>query len=170
MSGDYDKGYVSGLIDAEASFSAGIKVQSDLRCKVRVDPVFSITQRSRETLEVVQKVLRCGRVIPKPGQRHLWLFVVDGLDELRQKLIPALDELKLISKRSAYNLFREIVLKLAEKKYSLTCEDVRELVLMAYELSELNPKSSRKRSLAEVLSLIPLTSDNHEVGKAPGER
>ena len=159
MSDDLDRGYVSGIIDAEASFSVSIKIQHDLRYKVRIDPVFSITQRNRDVLEIVKRILDCGRIIPKPGQKHLWLFLVDGLDELQRKLVPALDRLKLISKRPVYPLFREIVLKLAEKKYSLTCNDIRELVLMAYKLSKLNPKSHRKRSLREILSLIPSCSD-----------
>lgn len=146
MNSEFERGYVSGLIDAEASFSVSVKVQHDLRCKVRVDPVFSITQRSKEVLKIVRK----------PGQRHLWILLVDGLDELSQKLIPALDRLKLVEKKDVYALFRKIVLKLAEKKYSLNCDDIRELVKMAYKLSELNKKSARKRSLKEVLSSIPL--------------
>ena len=160
---EFDKGYVSGVIDAEASFSVSVKVQRDLLCKVRVDPVFSMTERKREVLEIVQRVLRCGRIIQKPGQRHLWMLVVDDLDELSRKLIPALDELKLVAKKSSYDYFREIVLKLAEKKYSLTCDEIRELVIMAYKLSDLNLKSSRKRSIIEVLSLIPV-SDDYKVG------
>jgi hypothetical protein len=91
------------------------------------------------------------------------MLVVDDLDELSRKLIPALDELKLVAKKSSYDYFREIVLKLAEKKYSLTCDEIRELVIMAYKLSDLNLKSSRKRSIIEVLSLIPV-SDDYKVG------
>ncbi|PUA32942.1 MAG: hypothetical protein B9J98_03395 [Candidatus Terraquivivens tikiterensis] len=98
MTGELEKGYVSGLIDAEASFSVSVKVQNNLRCKVRVDPVFSITQMSRKPLEIAQRVLGCGRIIRKPGQTHLWMLVVDRLDDLSQRLIPALNELKLISK------------------------------------------------------------------------
>ncbi len=169
MSNVFEKGYVSGLIDAEASFSVSIKLQPDLHCKVRVDPVFSITQRNKNVLKMVQRVLGCGRITRKPGQRHLWMLIVDNLDELSQRLIPALDELKLVAKKPAYNCFREIVLKLARGKYSLTCKEIKELVIMAYRLSKLNLKSTRKRSLDEILSLIP-NSDDYEVGKAPGER
>lgn len=160
---------MSGLVDAEASFSVSVKTQRDLRCKVRVDPVFSITQRNREVLEIIQTVLGCGRLVQKPGQKHLWILIVDNLDELSRKLVPMLDGLKLMAKKSAYECFREIVLKLAEKKYSLTCDEVRELVIMAYKLSDLNLKSSRKRSLNEIFSLIPVSNTN-KVGKAPGER
>ena len=120
-------------------------------------------------LEIIQRVLGCGRIIQKPGQKHLWILIVDNLDELSRKLIPILDGLRLMAKKSAYECFREIVLKLAEKKYSLTCDEVRELVILAYRLSNLNLKSSRKRSLNEILPLIPV-SDTYKVGKAPGER
>ncbi len=64
-------------------------------------------------------------------------------------------EFKLIAKKLAYNYFREIVLKLAEKKYSLICEEVRELVIKTYMLSDFNLKLTRRRTLNEILSLIP---------------
>ena len=152
---DFERGYVCGVVDTEASFSVSVKIQHDLRCKVRLDPVFSITQQNRSVLEIIKKNLDCGRILPKPQQKHLWILVVDELGELKSKLIPKLDKFKLVAKKKQYSLFREIVLKLAEKKYALTCKDIRALVILSYKLSMLNSKSHRKRSLDEILALIP---------------
>ncbi|KYH37378.1 MAG: rRNA intron-encoded endonuclease [Candidatus Bathyarchaeota archaeon B24] len=77
LSEDYTKGYVSGFIDADGSFSVSIKVQRDVRYGVRIDPVFSVTQRNREVLEFLRRALGCGRIIKKPGQENLWLYIVD---------------------------------------------------------------------------------------------
>ena len=159
-------GYLAGFVDAEGSFSVSVKYQPDLRYKIRVDPVFSITQKERKVLETIQRILGCGRIMPKQGQKNLWVLIVDGLDELYSKLIPALDTLYFICKKQNYEIFRQIVLKLKEKEYSLAYRDVEWLVSMAYQLSEYNSKSQRKRTLAEVLKILSGSLG----GKAPGER
>jgi len=166
VSKEFIEGYISGLIDGEASFSVSIKLQRDLRCKVRLDPVFSITQEDRKVLELVQGYIKCGRIIKKPGQEHLWILIVDNLDELRYKLIPFIERnTLLIAKRKQFRIFKEIVTMLAERKYKLGCNDIKKLVVKAYELSNLSRKSRRRRSLSEILTLIPSGG-----GEAPGER
>ena len=104
--------------------------------------------------------------MPKQGQKGLWLLIVDGLDELFSKLIPALDTLQFICKKQNYEIFRQIVLKLKEKEYSLGYRDVEWLVSLAYQLLEYNSKSQRKRTLTEVLKILSGSLG----GKAPGER
>ena len=41
---------------------------------------------------MLAKVIGAGRIIKKPGQKHLWLFIIDNMKELREKLIPFLDK------------------------------------------------------------------------------
>ena len=164
---EYIAGYVAGIIDAEASFSVSVKLQNDLKCTVRLDPVFTITQENIGVLEILQRYLGCGRIIRKPGQKHLWLLIIDNLDDLCNCLVARLDRLTLHAKKRHYQLFREIVCELARKKYRLSCCDVKRLVEAAYRLSEINPKSKRKRALNEILMLIPCRD---EAGEPPGER
>ena len=83
-------GYVLGFIDAEASFSVSIKLQKGLAYGIRLDPVFSITQQEKAPLEIIRQVIGVGRIIRKPGQRHLYLLVIDSMKDLREKLIPFL--------------------------------------------------------------------------------
>ncbi|WP_165487967.1 LAGLIDADG family homing endonuclease [Aeropyrum pernix] len=158
---------MAGIIDAEASLSVSIKIQEDLRCRVRVDPVFSITQDSKDVLNVVKNYFGCGRLMPKPGQEHLTLYVVDRLEALVDCLIPKLDRLPLIVKKRGFEMFREIVLTLTRMKYRrVECCVIRDLVLKSYSLSSLNKKSKRKRSLEEILKIIPCD----KAVEPPGER
>ena len=102
MNKDMIVGYVLGLIDAEASFSVSIKMQKDLAYGIRLDPVFSITQAKKEPLELVSRVIGAGRILRKPGQKHLYLLVIGNMGELTEKLIPFLDTyLELLSAKRA---------------------------------------------------------------------
>ena len=162
-------GYTLGFIDAEGSFSVSIKLQSDVAYGVRADPVFSITQREREPLEILAKVIGAGRIIKKPGQKHLWLFIIDNMKELRERLIPFLDRHTdmLLAKRKTYKIFREIVLRLARGEHR-NLNGLREIIILAYKLSELNPKARRRKGLNQVLKII--SSRAAERGEPPGGR
>ena len=168
LSEDYTKGYVSGFIDADGSFSVSIKVQRDVRYGVRIDPVFSVTQRNREVLEFLRRVLGCGRIIKKPGQENLWLYIVDRVEELNGKLLRFLEDgCRLIVKDKQLKLFTEIVKGLIEKRH-YSYEGIKKLVHLSYELSSLGGKAVRRRSLNEVLTII----EGYEMRRrdAPGER
>lgn len=162
-------GYVVGFIDAEGSFSVSVKLQKDVVYGVRLDPVFSITQQGREPLEVIADVLNAGRIIRKPGQRHLWLLIVDRMSELTQSLIPFLDKYRdlLLAKREIYELFREIVIGLHSGMHKRPA-GLKKLVTLSYSLSRLNSKAHRKRALKQILEIID--SRVAEWGEPPGDR
>ncbi len=169
MNKDLIIGYVLGFIDAEASFSVSIKIQKDLAYGVRLDPVFSITQAKKEPLELISKVINAGRIIRKPGQKHLYLLIIDNMAELIEKLIPFLDNyIELLSiKKEQYLMFREIVLSLSKGLHKNHIK-LKELVSKAYELSSLSSKARRKRSLEEIITII-----NSHIARRrdlPGER
>jgi hypothetical protein len=104
---------------------------------------------------VIHGVINAGRIIKKPGQKHLHLYIVDNIKELTDRLIPFLDRYRhlLYSKGKAYGLFREIVISLSKGKHREK-EKMRRLLTLTYELSHTNPKSRRKRTLEEVLKLL----------------
>ena len=160
-------GYIAGIIDAEASFSVAIKRQDDLRCKVRVQPVFSITQENPKPLAIIRDYFGCGRIMPKPGQQHLYLYIIDSLSELSKCFLAKASTLRLIAKKSQLGVFKEIIDDLAMSMRDRSdCCKIRNLVYKAYELSRLSSKSSRKRGLGEIIKLIPCG----EAGRPPGER
>ncbi len=149
------EGYVIGFIDAEGSFSVSLKVQRGLRYGIRLDPVFSVTQREREPISTIMEVLGAGRIIRKPGQQHLYLFIIDNMSELKEKLIPFLERnIDLLhAKKRQYMLFRDIVQGLCEGKHR-EIGGMKELVVKAYELSNMSMKSHRRRNLDEVFLII----------------
>ena len=160
------RGYVAGLIDGEASFSISIKKQYDLRCGVRLDPVFSITQGMEEPLRLLQTYFGCGRIIPKPGQPHLKMYIVDNIGELSGCLLPKLDSLPLVVKKHSYQVFAEIVIELATNWHRpVDCCVIRRLVQKTYQLSIHSSKSMRRTSLHKVLALIPCLET-----EPPGDR
>ena len=162
-------GYIIGFIDAEGSFSVSIKVQRDLTYGVRLDPVFSITQARKDVLELIRRATGAGRIIEKPGQKHLHVYIVDNMDELVKKLIPFLDRYQnlLHVKKEAYLIFRDIVLTL-HKGLHKNASKLKELIYKAYTLSNLSPKAHRRRSISEVFKIV-----NSHIAKRrdlPGER
>ena len=158
-----------GFIDAEASFSVSIKIQADTAYGVRVDPVFSVTQQEREPLELIMRVIGAGRIIRKPGQKHLWLLVIDSMSELSNKLIPFIDSNQdlLLAKRKTYSVFREIVTGLSRGEHR-KADGLKRLVKLAYKLSGLSPKARRRKGLDQVLRII--NSRAAERGELPGDR
>ncbi len=162
-------GYIIGFIDAEGCFSVSIKVQKDLTYGVRLDPVFSITQARRDVLELIRRAIGAGRIIEKPGQRHLHVYIVDNMNELVEKLIPFLDKYQnlLHVKKEAYLIFRNIVLTL-HKGLHKNVSKLKELISKTYTLSNLSSKAHRRRSINEVFKIV-----NSHIAKRrdlPGER
>ena len=167
MENNWVKGYIAGIIDAEGSFSISIKKQYDLRCKIRIQPVFNITQENIESLLIVKDYLGCGRIIKKPGQTHLNLYVIDSLNELYNCAIEKINKLNIIVKRNHFKIFREIVEELVKTMYNRSeCCKIKELVYKVYEFSQLNSKSKRKLPLEDIIKFIPC----NEAEEPPGER
>ena len=161
------EGYISGIVDAEGSFSVSLKKQRDVRCKIRIQPVFSVTQENRDVLITLKEYFGCGRIIEKPGQPHLHLFIIDSLNNLSGTFINKAIKLKLIAKKRQLEIFVEIIKKLNDFKYNrYDCCKIRELITMSYQLSKLNSKSKRRSELHEIIRLIPC----NEAEEPPGER
>ena len=161
------KGYISGIIDAEGSFSVSLKRQSDLKCKIRVQPVFSITQENKDALTIIKEYFKCGRITRKPGQPHLYLYIIDSINELYNCFIAKINSLNIVVRREQLRIFKEIVIELAESLYDRAdCCKIRELVNKAYKLSRINSKLKRRFAIHEIIKLIPC----NEAEEPPGER
>jgi hypothetical protein len=162
-------GYILGLIDAEASFSVSIKLQKDMKYGIRIDPTFTITQSEKKPLEIIAKTIGAGRIIRKPGQRHLYLLVIDRIDELAGKLLPFLEKQKdlLYVKKKHYLIFKEVVASLYEGRIK-NIDEIKELVTKAYLLSSLSTKAHRKRSFEQIIQII--NSYSQKQRELPGER
>nr|3E54_A Chain A, RRNA intron-encoded endonuclease [Vulcanisaeta distributa]3E54_B Chain B, RRNA intron-encoded endonuclease [Vulcanisaeta distributa] len=151
---DFKEGYILGFIEAEGSFSVSIKFQRDVFGGVRLDPVFSITQKNREVLEAIKEHLGIGRIMEKAGQPNTYVYVVDNFNEL-VKLINFLNKYAdfMIVKKRQFLMFREIANGLVNGEH-LHINGLKRLVKLAYELTKESEKGYRKYDLNHVLSII----------------
>jgi len=149
----YLKYYLLGFTDAEGCFSISLKREDTARFGWVLDPLFQITQHNsnKNILELFQKELKCGRIIQKPGQPDLSLFLVDNRKQLVEKIIPFFEKHKLLAKNKDFEKFRKVINGL-ENKMHHNKETFIELIKKCYEMN-LEGKQ-RKYKLEEVLENI----------------
>jgi hypothetical protein len=103
--------YLLGIVDGEGCFCISVKKQNSSKMKWVLDPIFHITQHSqhKEILYHFQKLLGCGIVIKKYGQKDTMQYLIQSRRELVDKLIPFFKKYKLIIKRKDFEIFAEVV-------------------------------------------------------------
>ena len=86
-----------------------------------------------------------------------------------ENLIPFIDSNVnlLIAKRKVYEVFKEIVLRLSRKEHKNPI-GLKNLVILAYNLTKMNPKAKRRRDIDHVLRIIE--SRVARRGEPPGGR
>ena len=146
----YLQWYLVGLVDGEGCFSISIKQQQTTRFGIVVDPVFHVVQHKdhKVVLEILKRVLHCGRLEVKHGQDNLMQFVVDNRKQLIEKVIPFFKKHKLIVKSDDFLKFAEIVQMLEQKKH-FTRDGLIDLVKKSYQLSD-----KRKLTLSQTIEII----------------
>lgn len=134
--GKYLRYYLLGIADGEGSFSISIKLQSDTKFGVVIDPLFKVTQHknNRVVLELFKRTLNCGRIIEKSSQPDMLEFVVDNRRHLKEKVIPFFKRYRPIIKRNEFALFTQVVDALEAGKHR-DAEDLKRLISMLYEHS-----------------------------------
>ena len=145
--------YLLGFTDAEGCFSISLKREDTARFGWALDPLFQITQHkcNREIMELFQRELKCGRIIEKPGQPDLLLFLVDNRRQLAEKVIPFFEKNKLLAKKEDFEKFKEVIQGLENKMHHKK-ETFIELIRKCYEMN-LEGKQ-RRYKLEEVLEDI----------------
>lgn len=115
----YLKHYLLGFTDAEGCFSISLKREDTARFGWALDPLFQITQHksNKEILELFKRELNCGRIIEKPGQPDLELYLVDNRRQLVEKVIPFFEKNKLLAKRRDFEKFKEVIAGLENKMH-----------------------------------------------------
>lgn len=149
----YLRYYLLGVIDSEGCFHVSLKNQEDTRFGWVLDPVFHVVQHknAESILHLMQKELRCGRVIVKHGDEDLRQFRVDNRRQISEVLIPYLNKYKPIVKWNDFKKFAEIVERL-ERGDHKNYETFVPLVKEAFSMN-MNGKQ-RKYKLEEVLKDI----------------
>jgi len=142
--------YLIGFADGEGCFCIALKNQKSAKVRWVLDPVFHITQHSKdkELLYKFQKILNCGVVIKKYGQKNTMQFIVQSRRELVDKIIPFFRKYNLITKKKDFEIFAEVVEELDEHKHS-NINDFKRLLRKVYKMN--GEGKQRRYKLKDVL-------------------
>jgi len=152
------KYFLGGFAEGEGSFSASVKVHSDFRFGVNVQPEFGVTQHQngKHILAEFKELFGGkGNLHLKPGTKHVWEYKLSGLTNLIDYVVPFY--LKYVipfsGKVKEFNIFLEI-LERKQRQEHFTQEGLIDMVKLAYTLNEEGKGKTRKRTLEEVLAII----------------
>jgi len=149
----YLRHYLLGFTDGEGCFSISLKKEDTARFGWVLDPLFQITQHklNSNVLQLFKEELKCGRIIEKPGQPDLMLYLVDNRRQLIEKVIPFFNKYKLLLKNKDFELFKTIVQGL-ESKMHFQKETFIELVKQCFEMNM--EGKQRRYKLQEIIEDI----------------
>jgi len=134
--GKYLKHYLLGFTDAEGCFSIAMKKEPGARFGWALDPLFQITQHkaNRQIIDIFKAEFSCGRVIQKPGQPDLLLFLVDNRTQLVEKVIPFFERYKLLAKNEDFKKFKTVIEGLENKMHQKK-DSFIELIKICYKMN-----------------------------------
>ncbi len=144
------KYFLAGFADGEACFSVSVKKQENTRFGWVLDPLFQVTQHqdNRCILEVFKRVLQCGRIIEKPGQKNTLIYLVDNRRQLKEKVIPFFRKYRLVCKHKDFERFARIVEGLENREH-WTKEGFINLLKLAFQMNM--EGKQRRYKLNEIL-------------------
>ena len=144
-----DPNYISGLTQADGSFSCGIeKIENKQRLRFRPKFELVVDLNSKNALYKIQEYFSCGEVILRSSD-HSARFIVTNLDDLRKFIIPHFKNYPVFfNKLHAFNLFTNI-LELLTKKH----KNRDNLLILRLAIS-MNPVSRRTEEQIQEFSLI----------------
>lgn len=145
--------YLLGFVDGEGCFCIALKKQKSAKMRWVLDPIFHVTQHKnhKELLYHFQKVLGCGVVIQKYGQKDTMQFVVQSRKELVDNIIPFFKKHKLLVKRRNFEIFAEVVEGLDKHQHG-NIKDFRKLVKKVFVMN--NEGKYRRYTLKEILDSL----------------
>ena len=135
--------YLTGFADGEGCFCIAVKKQKSAKVRWVLDPIFHVTQhaKSKDILYQFQKLLNCGTIIKKYGQKDTMQFVVQSRRELVDKVIPFFKKYKLITKNKDFEIFAEAVESLDQHKHA----DKKEFIRLLKKVFTMNGEGKQRR-------------------------
>ncbi len=140
--------YLAGFVDGEGSFNVSIKKVSDRTLGWRVAACFNVSQRERDILELLQRVLGCGTI--RQRWDGVYYFEVNSYRDLVEKVVPFFRRypLRSPSKRETLDVFAQICEMMCAGEH-LSTAGVREIVHLRNQMN--NETSKRHREDDEIL-------------------
>ena len=135
--------YLTGFIDGEGCFCIALKHQKSAKVRWVLDPVFHVTQHSKdkEILYSLQRMFGCGIIIKKYGQPNTMQFIVQSRRELIEKIIPFFKKYPLLTKKKDFEIFAEVVEALNQHKHA----DKREFIKLLKKIFKMNGGGKQRR-------------------------
>ena len=121
--------WLRGFVDAEGSFYASVTPNKTSALGYRVVATFAISQTASEkpVLEAIQSFLGCGFITKDSGDREVWYYRCDNIEELENKIVPFFTQNNLVlSKRLDFESMTE-ALKMIRAKEHLTHEGLAKI-------------------------------------------
>ena len=146
--------FLAGLIEGEGSLCVSIKEHKASRFGYLVDPEFFIYQHKirRGLLELAGSVFETGRITPKHVNEDVLVYSIVSQRSIVQKVFPFFERYMALScKKRDYQLFREIVIALQNKRHHEP-NGLVEIVEKAYQMNMVGKQ--RKRPIGEVIGRI----------------
>jgi hypothetical protein len=146
--------FLAGVVEGEGSWCLSIKKHPTHTLGFYVQPEFFVYQhrRRRELLEMVQEVLECGRIWPKPGNPDVLVFAVNSRKNISAHVLPFMRQYMLFSsRRSDMELFED-AMYLFERGLHRQPAGLATVVEIAYAMN--HEGKQRRRSMDEILDRI----------------
>lgn len=154
--------YVSGFVDGEGTFNVSFTKQkykyNNQGFKWLIHVCFQVYQHEdhRDILELLQnRVFHTGRIYRKSSPYNVFTFTIDNPRNLSEKVIPFFEKYKLIVKEKDFQLFKQVVNLILQKKH-LTKIGFNEILEIAFKMnaSGRQRKYSKEYILATSISQL----------------
>lgn len=108
--------YLAGFIDAEGALGFAILPETKT-----LTPYLTLTHRETEVLKKAQQILQAGTI--STGRLQIY-----GVDTINEKVVPFLEKHQLITKRTAYLEFKEILGLVTEGEHKKRFDEIVRMV------------------------------------------
>ena len=136
-------GWIVGFTDGDGCFCISINKNHRLKLGWQVVPDFVITQgeKSLESLKLVKKFFKCGRIfINRRHDNHkedLHRYCVRSIADLEEKIIPFFEKNQLKTyKRKSFETWSKAVKLMINKRLHLSMKGIRKLAEMSAEINQ----------------------------------
>jgi hypothetical protein len=153
------KYYLAGFVDGEGCFSVTICKNKYTSLRWKMDPLFQVYQHkdNSRVLYIFKDVFNCGYVSKKGGNPSCYVYCVDRISDILDRVIPFFDKYHLVGEKyNNFLLFKQIVIGISHKEH-LSKEGFIRLARTAFQMNR-NGKY-RRNSLSLIIKSLGQSSE-----------
>ena len=140
--------YFAGFVDGEGSFHLTFRKRQDYKLPWKVSLCLNVSQKDKVILALLKKHLGCGSIRNKGG--GVWMFEVNNLESLREKVIPFFKRFGFLSakKKRDFAIFQQMADRMEQGDH-LTKEGMQRLLTLR---ETMNDGGKRKYTNEQILA------------------